>query len=311
MRLQFVKTLMEMAEQDERILLLTGDLGFKVLEPFREIFPRRFFNVGVAEQNMVGLATGLAEDGFVPFIYSITTFVSLRAFEFIRNGPIYHNLPVRIVGVGAGYDYGHAGATHHALEDLGVMRTQPNLTIVAPADHQQTATALIATKDVEGTVYYRVGKDSLKVVPGLEGRFELGRAQVCREGNDLLFIATGSITSEVVAAADTLAEQGVTSTIMVVASLNPPPIHDIAEMLSRFPAALTVEGHYTVGGLGSLVSEIAAERAINCRIVRCGVSQAPDGTTGSSDYLNHRHGISARALVETAWRTLAVGELAR
>ena len=311
MRLQFVKTLMEMAEQDERILLLTGDLGFKVLEPFRETFPRRFLNVGVAEQNMVGLATGLAEDGFVPFIYSITTFASLRAFEFIRNGPIYHNLPVRIVGVGAGYDYGHAGATHHALEDLGVMRTQPGLTIVAPADYQQTATALMATKDIEGTVYYRIGKDSLKVVPGLEGRFELGRAQVCREGNDLLFISTGSITGETVAAADTLAEQGVNSTIMVVASLNPPPINDIAEMLSRFPAALTVEAHYTVGGLGSLVSEIAAERAINCRVVRCGVSQAPDGTTGSSDYLNHLHGISARALVETAWRTLAVGELAR
>jgi transketolase len=311
MRLQFVKTLMEMAEQDERILLLTGDLGFMVLEPFRDRFPRRFLNAGVAEQNMVGLATGLAEDGFVPFVYSITTFASLRAFEFIRNGPVHHNLPVRVVGVGAGYDYGHAGPTHHALEDLGVMRTQPNLTIIAPADYQQTATALWATKDIQGTVYYRIGKDSHAVIPGLEGRFELGGAQVCREGNDLLFVSTGSITTEVVAAADMLAEQGITSTIMVVASVNPAPINDMAEILSRFSAVLTVEAHYTVGGIGSLVSEIVAERAMNCRVIRCGARHAPDGRTGSSDYLNHLHGLSSRALVETARRTLAVGELGR
>ena len=311
MRVQFVKTLIEMAEQDERILLLTGDLGFTVLEPFRDKFPQRFFNAGVAEQNMVGLATGLAEDGFLPFVYSITTFATLRPFEFIRNGPVLHHLPVRIVGIGAGFDYGGAGPTHHALEDLGVMRTQPSLTIVAPADYQQTANALWATKDIAGPVYYRLGKDERTAIPGLEGRFQMGRAQTCREGTDLLFIATGSITAEVVAAADVLAQRGVNSRVMVVASVNPAPVEDIAEALSLFPAALTVEAHYTVGGLGSLVCEIAAERALNCRIVRCGVKDPPAAATGSSDYLNHLHGLSARALVETAWRTLTVGELAQ
>ena len=127
MRGAFVRTLMGLAERDPRILLLTGDLGYTVLEPFAERFPDRFFNVGVAEQNMVGLATGLAGAGFIPFVYSIVTFASLRAYEFIRNGPILHHLPVRIVGVGGGFEYGTAGATHHGLEDVGVMRIQPVL----------------------------------------------------------------------------------------------------------------------------------------------------------------------------------------
>jgi transketolase len=304
MRLEFVKTLLEMAEEDARILLLTGDLGFLVLEPFRDRFPDRFFNVGVAEQNMVGLATGLAESGFVPFVYSIATFASLRPFEFIRNGPVHHHLPVRVVGVGGGYDYGMAGPTHHALEDIGVMRTQPGLTVVAPADYRQTAAALRATREVKGPVYYRIGKDDQTSIPGLDGRFELGRAQVCREGSDLLFIVMGSMAKEVTEAAQVLAEQGLSATIMVVASLNPPPVEDISDALSRFNVAMTVEAHYTVGGVGSLVSEIAAERGAGCRIVRCGVKRAPDAVSGSSDYLNHAHGITSTALVETAWRAL-------
>jgi transketolase len=304
MRLEFVKTLLELAEEDARILLLTGDLGFLVLEPFRDRFPKRFFNVGVAEQNMVGLATGLAESGFVPFVYSIATFASLRPFEFIRNGAVHHKLPVRVVGVGGGFDYGMAGGTHHALEDIGVMRTQPGMTVIAPADYRQTATALRATKDVEGPIYYRIGKDDHTSINGLEGRFELGRAQVCREGSDLLFIVMGSIAKEVMEAADILAEQGINSTVMIVASLNPPPVEDISNALSRFNVAMTVEAHYTVGGVGSLVSEIAAQGGASCRVVRCGVRCAPDSLSGSTDYLNQVHGLTAGALVDRAWRAL-------
>src|SRR5438093_8841337 len=145
MRRAFVNTLVELAERDPRILLLTGDLGYMALESFAERFPDRFVNVGVAEQNMVGLATGLAEAGLIPFVYSIATFASLRPYEFIRNGPILHQLPVRIVGVGGGFEYGHAGATHFALEDVGVMRVQPRIAAVAAADHEQLASALRVT----------------------------------------------------------------------------------------------------------------------------------------------------------------------
>jgi transketolase len=159
MRGAFVRTLVELADRDRRIALLTGDLGYMALEPFMEKHGDRFFNIGVAEQNMVGIATGLAESGFIPFVYSIVTFATLRPYEFIRNGPVWHQLPVRIVGVGGGFEYGAQGLSHHGLEDVGVMRVQPGMSVVAPADHQQMASALRATWNVPGPVYYRIGKD--------------------------------------------------------------------------------------------------------------------------------------------------------
>ena len=172
MRGAFINTLVELATSDPRILLLTGDLGYTVLEPFSKKFPDRFFNVGVAEQNMVGLSTGLSEAGFIPFLYSIVTFASLRPYEFIRNGPILHQLPVRIVAIGGGFEYGHAGPTHHGLEDVGVMRIQPGITVIAPADAEQTRNALLETWDLPGPVYYRLGKNDKTTVPGLAGQFE-------------------------------------------------------------------------------------------------------------------------------------------
>lgn len=302
MRGAFCQTLSELAGRDARILLLTGDLGYMALEPFAEKFPGRFFNVGVAEQNMVGLATGLAEAGLIPFVYSIVTFATLRPYEFIRNGPIQHRWPVRIVGIGGGLEYSHQGVSHQGLEDVGVMRLQPGLTVIAPADHQQTRAALQATWDLPGPIYYRLGKDDKTIVPGLDGRFSLGRAQVIREGGDLLIITMGSIAAEAAAAAEALSAQGVASTVMVVASVSPVPVEDLAALLMQFPVALTIEAHYTVGGLGSLVSEVIAERGLSCRVVRCGVKTMPTGLSGDLNYLYRAHGLSREALVETALR---------
>ncbi|HEY6187696.1 MAG TPA: transketolase C-terminal domain-containing protein [Pyrinomonadaceae bacterium] len=311
MRGAFARTLTELAARDARILLLTGDLGYMALEPFSETFPDRFFNVGVAEQNMVGLATGLAEAGFIPFIYSIVTFATLRAYEFIRNGPILHGLPVRIVGIGGGFEYGHAGPTHYGLEDVGVMRIQPGLTVVAPADHEQAESALRATWDLPGPVYYRLGKDDKTIVPGLDGRFSLGRAEVVREGGDLLIISMGSVSSEATLAAEALAAQGINCTVMIVASLSPAPIDDLLKTLSRFGVAMTVEAHYVAGGLGSLVCETVAEQGLDCRVVRCGVRRSPDGVVGSQQFLHHVHGLTSRALVESALEALQVREVTR
>jgi len=304
MRGAFTRTLLELAEQDPRILLLTGDLGYTVLEPFAERFPDRFFNVGVAEQNMVGLATGLAEAGLIPFCYSIATFISLRPYEFIRNGPILQRLPVRIVGVGGGFEYGTAGATHHALEDVGVMRLQPGLTVIAPADYEQARTAVLATWARPGPIYYRLGKDDKTTVPGLGGRFELGRAQLIRDGTDLMIITMGSVASEAASAAAALADQGISCTVGVVASVNPAPVDDLAALLARFPLVLTVEAHYVTGAVGSLVSEVVAERGLGCRVVRCGVRVTPDGLSGSQGYLHQMHGLSSNAIVRTALHQL-------
>ena len=306
MRGAFTKTLVELAEREPRILLLTGDLGYTVLEPFAERFPDRFFNVGVAEQNLVGVATGLAEAGFVPFCYSIATFISLRPYEFIRNGPILQRLPVRIVGVGGGFEYGPAGATHYALEDVGIMRLQPGLTVIAPADHEQARSAVLATWERPGPIYYRLGKDDRTAVTGLGGRFELGRIQLIREGAHLLILTMGSIASEVASAAAALADRGISCTVAVVASVNPAPVEDLAALLARFPLALTVEAHYVSGAVGSLVSEVVAERGLGCRVVRCGVRTTPGGTSGSQGYLHYSHGLSSNALVQTALKELEV-----
>lgn len=304
MRAAFTASLVELAGRDPRIVLLTGDLGYTVLEPFAERFPDRFINVGAAEQNMAGLATGMAEAGFIPYIYSIVPFATLRPYEFIRNGAIAHRLPVRVVGVGGGFEYGTNGISHYGLEDIGVMRMQPGMMVVAPADPEQARTALLATWDNPGPIYYRLGKDDKAIVPGLNGRYRPDAAEIIGHGGDLLLLAMGAITTDAVAAQEILALDGIKTTLSVVSTLNPAPVADLCNTLSRFKDAITIEAHYVTGGLGSLVSEIVAEHGLSCRITRCGVTTTPDGVTGSQAYLHERYGISPNALALTARRVL-------
>ncbi|MGO8951655.1 MAG: transketolase family protein [Ktedonobacterales bacterium] len=309
MRSVFTRTMIELAEEDPRVVLLTADLGYSVLEPFMERFPDRFFNVGVAEQNMVGVATGLAEAGFIPYVYSIVTFAALRPYEFIRNGPVLHQLPVRVIAVGGGVEYGTAGPTHHGLEDVGVMRMQPGLTVIVPADPAQAHTALRATWNLPGPVYYRLGKNDKHAVPELGGRFRLARAEVIFGGSDLLLVAMGPVASEAVAAACLLSERGIEAKVAVIASLNPPPIEDLVECLAHVPVALTVEAHYITGGVGSLVCEAVAEHGLGCLVVRNGIGRLTGGLTGSSEYLHRAHGLTAEVLVATAQRALQATRL--
>ena len=304
MRTAFVETLVDLAEDDPSIVLLTGDLGYTVLEPFAERFANRFFNVGVAEQNMLGLATGLAANGFKPYAYSIATFASMRPYEFFRNGPVLHQLPVRLVGIGSGVDYGHNGITHYALEDVAIMRAQPDLAVIAPADPAQARSAVLATADLPGPVYLRLGKDGT-AVRGLDGRFELGRAALIGAGRDVAIVTYGGIAAEAVEAARLLGEQGVNATVVVVASLAPAPEEDLRAVLGEVPVAVTLESHYVVGGVGSLVSEVVAENGLACRVVRCGMRTMPRGTTGDAAYLLDRHGLSARHVAGAAQAALA------
>lgn len=308
MRGAFAHTLVELAAQDPRVMLLTGDLGYNALEPFAERFPRQFINVGVAEQNMVGIATGLAEAGFIPFAYSITPFAALRPYEFFRNGAIAHQLPVRLVGMGGGFEYGPAGHSHFGLEDVGVMRLQPSLVVIAPADAEQTRQAMLETWNLPGPVYYRLGKDDKTRVPGLGGQFQLGRAQVIRQGADAVLIAMGAVASEAAAAAELLAQQGISVTMAIVASVSPAPKEELAELLSQARFAFTVEEHFVVGGLGSLVSEIVAEEGLPCRVRRCGVADLDPARSGSQAYLRARHGLTGAALATTVATVLERSE---
>lgn len=296
MRLTFIKTLVELAQSDKRIVLLTADLGYSALEPFRDQIPDRFINVGVAEQNMVGVATGLAEAGFIPFVYSIVTFATLRPYEFIRNGPIAHRLPVRIAGVGGGMEYSHNGLTHFGVEDVGVMRTQPGISVFAPADAKQTATIMRSTYDMAGPIYYRLGKDDRTIVPGLEGAFELGKAQLISKGDDCLLVSMGAIGNETAAAVAQLQASGLSCAHAVLANINPAPDESFTALLSRYLYIFTIEAHYVSGGLGSLVSEIIAENGLKTKLTRIGLTKTADSISGDQAFLYNRYGLSPQAI---------------
>jgi transketolase len=300
MRSALIRALVDQAAIDHRVLLLSGDLGWSVVEPFAQRYPDRFLNVGVAEQNMLGVATGLAQAGFVPFVYSIATFASMRPYEQLRNGPVLHELPVRIVGIGGGFAYGPAGPTHYALEDLCIARCQPGLTVIAPADPRQTATALAAIADLAGPVYLRVGKGDNPEVTGLEGRFALGRPEMVREGSDALFLATGAIAPDVLEAAMRVAALGSSAAVAVLAHLGYAASAELCDLLSRYRVVVTVEEGYVAGGLGSLVAEAIAEHGLPCRLSMCGVRQPFDGLTGSAAYMRQRAGLGPEALAEAA-----------
>jgi len=301
-RSAFVRALVDLAARDERVFLLTGDLGFMALEPFIERFPSRFVNAGVAEQNLVGLAAGLADSGFVPFVYSIAPFVSLRPYEVIRNLPLLHRLPVRLVGMGGGFDYGKQGLTHWALEDVGVLRLQPAMTVFVPADPAQVGAAVEATSVVPGPVYLRLGRDDRLTVPGLGERFSPEAVEIVREGSEGLILALGGIATEAVAAADELLGEGTSVAVGVVVCPQPAPRAALTALLERVPFVVTVEAHYAAGGLGSLVAEVLAEEGIRCRLARCAVEEMPAGVSGSTGYLQARYGLSAAAVAGTVRR---------
>jgi transketolase len=304
MRTAFVTALTRLAAEDERVVLLTGDLGFMVLEEFAESYPDRFYNAGVAEQNMVGMATGLAEAGFTPYVYSIATFASMRGYEFVRNGPVLHNLPVRIVGVGGGFDYSTNGVTHYALEDVAIMRAQPGLRIAAPADPAHAATALAAGAAHDGPVYFRLGKRR-EAVPGLHEPFAWGRMPVLGDGEDVAIIALGTMSSEALAAAEILARQDIKASVGVLASVAPPPVEDILALASRSRLVVTVEAHYG-GGAGSLVAEVLADAGLGVRLVRLLVDRVPRGRTGSYEFMLREFGLSAEQIAEACAQRLGV-----
>jgi len=298
MRRAFIDELTALAVADPRILLLSMDLGYTVVEPFRERLPGRFWNTGVCEQSALGMAAGLAEAGYLPFVYSIATFATARPYEFIRNGAALQRLPVRIVGVGGGFEYGTAGPTHHAGDDIGLMRMLPGMGIAAPADHRQARACLRATGDAAGPVYYRVGKDETYEVPGLNGRFAVGECHGVREGSDVCLVALGTMAREALMAAEELAREGISAAVVVVSSVAPMPREALLPWLRRVPLVVTVEQHVAAGGIGEAIGSWVAESGSGCRLVRACIDRVWDGVVGSEAFLVERHGLSAAALAQ-------------
>lgn len=221
MRDTFVKRLLDLAAQNDRIMLVTGDLGFGVLDEFRKRLPAQFINAGVAEQNMTAIATGLAIDGHIVFTYSIGNFPTFRCLEQIRNDACYHNANVKIVSIGGGFSYGSLGPSHHATEDLAVMRSLPNMTVVSPCDHWEVAEATEAIVNTPGTCFLRLDKSAGRATVAEGEKFQFAKARIVRSGRDITLVATGGILEEVQDAADCLAKRGIESRILSIHCLKP------------------------------------------------------------------------------------------
>jgi transketolase len=295
MRTAFVDGLCELAGRDERVMLLTADLGWSVLERFAQRFPDRFVNVGVAEQNMLGIATGLAREGLVPFAYSIATFATMRCFEQIRNGPVLHRLPIRIVGTGGGFAYGNAGPTHHAIEDLSIARTLPGLAVVAPADGAQTRTVLQRSRRHAGPMYLRIDKSDQPDIAALDGRFAFDRPALVRPGADVLLLTTGSIVHETLRAADEIETHGISAAVAHFAHLPFRGGAPLVRLLRRYREIVTIEEGSLAGGLGSLAAETIAEERLAVGLTRLGVESLTHGS-GSRPYLLERHGLDTASI---------------
>ncbi len=271
MRTAFIDTLCEIAAADTRVWLLCADLGFSVLERFRDRFPERYVNVGVAEQNMTGVAAGLAHSGKIVFTYSIANFPTLRCLEQIRNDVCYHNLSVKVVSVGGGFAYGSMGYTHHGLEDLATLRVLPNLDVVAPADPIETRLATQALWKRSGPGYLRLGKAGEPVVHAQLPALVPGKMIPVRDGQQALLLSTGGMLSESLQAASLAEAEGISVAVWSCPWIKPIDEAALAGAARQFPLILTVEEAMASGGLGGAVAELLAEMPVpRTRLVRCG-----------------------------------------
>ena len=297
MRTAFVETLTELAEHDSRIMLLVGDLGFGVVTDFAQRFPKQFLNVGVAEQNMAGVATGLALAGKVVFTYSIANFPILRCLEQLRNDACYHNANVVSVAVGGGFSYGALGMTHHGTEDLAIMRSLPRMTVIAPGDPLETREATKAAAAGIGPVFLRLGRAGEPVVHHDGISWELGKAISVRKGTDMTLISTGAMLHTAVAVADLVAELGIEARVLSMHTVKPLDHDTILEAAYETKYVATLEEHSILGGLGGAVAEVLAEAGIpGVNFRRFGLPSEFTKHVGSQTYLRGVYGLTQEAL---------------
>jgi len=280
-----------LARRDPRVVFVGSDLGVGVLDAMRAEFPDRFFMEGVSEQAIIGIAAGLAMDGYVPYINTIATFLTRRCYEQIAIDLCLHRLPVRLIASGGGTVYAPLGPTHMATEDLAILRALPNMTVVAPCDAPEMKRVMDASLDVPGPLYVRIAKGDDPVVSDPAAPFALGRAVMMRPAGEILFVGTGVATTRALAAADILERDGITCGVLHAHTIKP---FDTVELLEQATAArliVTVEEHTRVGGLGSLVAETLADGGVLRPLLRLGL---PDAF--SRDYGNQEHVLACAGL---------------
>jgi transketolase len=298
MRTAFMKTLFEMAERDPRVSLVVGDLGYSVIEQFAKTYPKQFVNAGVAEQDMTGIAAGMALSGKIVFTYSIANFATVRCLEQIRNDVCYHRANVKIVAVGGGLAYGNLGVSHHATEDLAILRSLPEMTVVAPGDPVETELATRALIEREGPAYLRLGKAGEPVVHTERPSFRIGRAIRVRPGRDLTLISTGGMLATTVAASDALRGRGVEAGVLSMHTISPLDEEAVRSAARQSRAVVTIEEHSIVGGLGGAVAEVLAEMSRHAPLVRIGLAPRFNPQVGDQQYLRQRQGLDLDGILK-------------
>lgn len=299
MRQAFVNTLSELAAQNPQLLLLTGDLGFKLFDDFRFKYPKQFLNAGVAESNMMGLAAGLSLEGKSPFVYSIATFLIMRPFEQIRNDICFHNANVKLVGVGGGFSYGPNGTSHHALNDVALMRALPEMSVLCPGDPWEARWALEQAFDHHGPVYVRLGRGQDEHVHPARLALKWGQGILMREGQDVGIIASGLMLKTAVDVADELQKKGLSVRLVSMPSVKPLDERMVRATFEQCTAVFTLEEHYSTGGLGSAVMEWGVRNSTDTSKLHC--FAVPDITfhdIGSQEYLRRQAGLGVDQIVQ-------------
>lgn len=301
MRDFFIEKLKCLALSNSKIILITGDLGFGVFDEFRKVLPHQFINAGVSEQNMTMLATGMALEGFVVVTYSIGNFPTLRCLEMIRNDAAYHQANVKVVSIGGGFSYGALGSSHHATEDLAIMRTIPGVTVLSPSTPWETEKATESMIRTDGTFYLRLDK-SYGMEPKKATTFKIGNLRKLSEGN-VAVIATGGIISEVQKAAQKLEHYGVKLKIMSCHSIKPFDVKNLIKSTVNCDAVITVEEHTLLGGLGSVVAEGFIESGfLPKKFLRLGLKSNFTTTVGSQEFLRRENGLDSDSITKKILR---------
>ena len=299
MRDQFTSTLHTLAKKDKNVILITGDLGFGVLKNFWEDFPEQFINAGISEQAMTGMAAGMALEGKTVFTYSIGNFPTLRCIEQIRNDCAYHNANVKIICVGGGFVYGALGMSHHATEDLAIMRALPDVVVMAPGDLIEAECATKAIYEHPGTCYLRLGRGGEKRIHNIIPNFEIGKAIKIQGGEEIAIFSTGAIFDEAREACEMLKISGISPALYTFPTVKPIDEGVITECAGQYDLIVTVEEHNIMGGFGSAVAEVLAEfRSSKASLVKIGLNDTYSCIVGTQEFLRDYYGMSAKKIAQ-------------
>lgn len=293
MRNTYLKEVYNLAAKDRNVLSLVADNGMIVYDDFRRDFPEQYFNFGISEGHMITAAAGMASCGKIPFAYTIGAFLAYRSFEFIRLDVCLQKMNVKIVGIGAGMSYGYLGPTHHTTEDIAVLRTLPNLTLLSPASAKETKALVNYAYELNGPVYIRLGNNLKEKLYPEDVQVIPGKGTILKEGNDIVIFSTGDITYHVMTAARRLEQEGIHATVISMHTIKPFDSQLVVDMAQRSTKLFTVEEHSIIGGLGSAVAEVLTDNGCSAGLKRIGLNDVFAHGYGNQEQVRKANGLDA------------------